>query len=80
MVGEQIAKELDQDIRRLSEMLEITGAQIKMSILSALFMARRDGQPVRTGHVLRGLERELAKEGRGLGRQVMETFKPAYHD
>lgn len=80
LVGESIATGLDQDVRHLSEMLEITGAQIKMTILSALFMARRDGKPLRTGHVLRGLERELAKEGRGLGRQVMEIFKPAYHD
>ena len=80
LVGAQIAAALDQDIRLLSEMLEITGAQIKMAILSALFMARRQRQDITIVHLLRGLERELAKEGRGPGRQVMETFKAAYHD
>lgn len=80
LVGEGIATALDREVRQLSDMLEITGAQIKMAILSAMFMARRDRKPLAMGHVLSGLERELAKEGRGLGRQVMETFKPAYHD
>jgi SpoVK/Ycf46/Vps4 family AAA+-type ATPase len=80
LVGEDIATALDKDILYFSELLEVTGAQIKMAVLSALFMARKDGKPLGTGHLLRGLERELAKEGRGLGRQIMETFKAIYHD
>ena len=54
--------------------MEITGAQIKQSVLSAMFMARRDKTNLKTPHLLRGLERELAKEGKGLGKQVNQTF------
>ena len=80
LVGIGIARTLDKDVRRLAELLEVTGAQIKMALLSALFMSRRDDKPMKTSYVLRGLERELAKEGRGLGRQVTESFKSAYND
>lgn len=75
LVGNDLAVSLDNDLKNLADLLEITGAQIKMSVLSALFMSRRDGKTMRTSHLLRGLERELAKEGRGLGRQVIELFK-----
>ncbi len=80
LVGVEIASTLDKDIRCFAELLEVTGAQIKMAVLSALFMARKDNKPMGTRHLLRGLERELAKEGRGLGRQITESFKAIYHD
>jgi hypothetical protein len=80
LAGRALATPLDKDILYFSELLEVTGAQIKMAVLSALFIARKDNKPLSTAHLLRGLERELAKEGRGLGRQVMETFKAIYHD
>jgi hypothetical protein len=80
LVGVDRAATLDKDVVHFSELLEVTGAQIKMAVLSALFMSRKDNKPLETGHLLRGLERELAKEGRGLGRQMMEVFKTIYHD
>ncbi|HMG91017.1 MAG TPA: ATP-binding protein [Chryseolinea sp.] len=80
LIGSDLALSLDTDVRSLADMLEITGAQIKMSVLSALFMSRRDGKTIKISHLLRGLERELAKEGRGLGRQIIELFKGVYHD
>jgi hypothetical protein len=44
--------------------VEATGAQIKNAILGALFIAKRVDSPLSMAHLLRGLERELAKEGR----------------
>jgi SpoVK/Ycf46/Vps4 family AAA+-type ATPase len=75
MAGEKILKELEGELERLSAMREVTGAQIKQAVLSALFMARREGTGLNISHLLEGLERELAKEGRGLGREVRQNFK-----
>ncbi len=74
LTGVESALLLDKDLTKLSEILEVTGAQIKLSVLSAIFIAKREGKNVGTEHIIRGLERELMKEGRGLGRQVQETF------
>ncbi len=74
LAGAEQAATLDNDLGRLAEMLELTGAQIKQATLSALFMARQQSAGVALPHLLRGLERELAKEGRGLGRPVYQQF------
>ena len=65
---------LEKDLEKLSNLQEITGAQIKQVILSALFMARREKSGISISLILAGLERELAKEGRGLGKQVLQNF------
>ena len=70
LAGEKNSIQLDGDLVRLSELVDITGAQIKLSILSAVFMARRDKTDINMVHILKGLERELIKEGRGLGRML----------
>jgi hypothetical protein len=75
LAGEATAKALRPDLTRLATLLDLTGAQIKLAILSALFMARHDQTDLTTAHLLRGLERELMKEGRGLGRQVYEGLR-----
>jgi SpoVK/Ycf46/Vps4 family AAA+-type ATPase len=75
LATEQMAADLDERLMQLAEMLEITGAQIKMAVLSALFMARKEKSCITIDHLLNGLERELVKEGRGLGRRVIESFK-----
>jgi len=75
MAGRDILSGLNGQLERLSTLLEITGAQIKQAVLSSLFMARRDRTELRISHVLEGLERELAKEGRGLGKEVHQNFK-----
>ena len=41
-----------------------TGAQIKSIVLGALFAAGRENLPLGVPHLLRALDRELAKEGR----------------
>ena len=70
LAGHECMQSLAGGIERLSGLLEITGAQIKLATLSALFMARRDKTSLTIAHLLKGLERELMKEGKGLGRQV----------
>ncbi|SHN40839.1 ATP-binding protein [Chitinophaga sp. CF418] len=75
LAGTAHAALLDKDLENLAEALEITGAQIKSAILSAMFIARRENTPVTMQHLLRGIERELIKEGRGLGKQVNDFLK-----
>lgn len=65
---------LEKELEKLSNLQEITGAQIKQVILSALFMARKEKSGINISHLLAGLERELAKEGRGLGKQILQNF------
>lgn len=74
LAGNKTIVELESELMRLSTLIEITGAQIKQTILSSLFMARRDKAGISISHLLRGLERELAKEGKGLGKQVHQSF------
>ncbi|MEO8148092.1 MAG: ATP-binding protein [Bacteroidia bacterium] len=74
LAGDKIAAEVDKDLLRLADLVEITGAQVKLTVLSALFIARREKVNIGLPHLLRGLERELIKEGRGLGRQVQQSL------
>ena len=74
LVGNKILSELESELAKLSVLIEITGAQIKQAVLSALFMARREKSSINIYYILAGLERELAKEGRGLGKQVHQNF------
>jgi hypothetical protein len=46
--------------------LDLSGAQIKNAILAAVFVARSRGEPLRVPHIIRGVERELDKDGRVL--------------
>lgn len=66
LAGRETATRLAAPLQRLADAIEATGAQIKYAVLSALFAAKRDGAPVGMTHILRGLERELIKEGRAL--------------
>jgi hypothetical protein len=53
-------------LHRLAAEVDVTGAQIKYAVLAAVFAARRDDAPLDGPHLLRGLDRELSKEGRAL--------------
>jgi len=64
--GEERRDALDPALRILAESVDATGAQIKFATLGALFAAKRDAMPLELRHLMRGLEREIAKEGRGL--------------
>ena len=74
LAGEDRLRALDPALRSLSEAIDTTGAQIKFGILGAMFGAKREGVPLELRHLLRGLERELAKEGRMLGARERERI------
>jgi AAA+ superfamily predicted ATPase len=66
LASQERAEALDIGLKLLSEAVESTGAQIKYAVLGALFGAKRAAAPLDLQHLLRGLERELSKEGRVL--------------
>jgi adenylate kinase family enzyme len=66
LAGNERVEAMQEELKLLSESLEVTGAQIKFAVLGAMFIAKRAGQDLSVAHVLRGMERELAKEGRAL--------------
>jgi ATPase family associated with various cellular activities (AAA) len=67
LAGRKRSETMLDDLKVLSESIEVTGSQIKFAVLGAMFIAKRAGQSLEMTHVLRGLERELSKEGRALG-------------
>jgi adenylate kinase family enzyme len=67
LAGEKRAKALDSAFALLSTISDVTGAQIKFAVLAALFVARAENKPLNAHHLLTGLDRELAKEGRAIG-------------
>ena len=66
LLGADAARALALDLESLARQLELTGAQIKGALLTARLAARRGGAAPTAEHLLRGVERELNKEGRGL--------------
>ena len=52
----------------------MSGAQIKNAILASIFIARRRQEALEMVHLLRGVERELNKEGRSLGSREKERM------
>jgi AAA+ superfamily predicted ATPase len=52
--------------------IDLTGAQIKYALLAALLVARRAGAPVAAAHLVRGVERELQKDGRSMSDRERE--------
>ena len=76
LAGNERLEALRDDLRAMSDSLEVTGAQIKFGILGAVFISKRMDQELNAGHLLKGMERELAKEGRALGaRDRKRMFK-----
>ncbi|HSE34296.1 MAG TPA: ATP-binding protein [Pyrinomonadaceae bacterium] len=67
LVDEDCAKSLAAAIELLSNTADVTGAQIKFAVLAALFTARAERESLSPRHLLIGLDRELAKEGRAIG-------------
>lgn len=67
LAGEKRANALANAFDLLSSATEVTGAQIKFAVLAGLFAARADNKHLNARHLLIGLDRELAKEGRAIG-------------
>jgi hypothetical protein len=53
---------------------DLSGAQIKYAVLHSLYTARREHATMRVRHLVGGVERELQKEGRGIGRAERERL------
>ena len=66
LAGETTAQELAPALESLAQVVDASGAQIKLSVLASLFLSRQDGKPLALDHLVRGVTRELAKEGRGI--------------
>ena len=58
--GEPLLDEIDWEL--LAEKLNMTGAAIKNTALSAAFLARAEGRRIGMPHILHGARRELAKQ------------------
>ncbi|MGA9772080.1 MAG: ATP-binding protein [Blastocatellia bacterium] len=74
LAGEDRFAHLAGDLQMISELIETTGAQIKYAMLNAMFICKRERKPLSLDHLLRGLERELMKEGRALTRRDRERM------
>jgi hypothetical protein len=71
--GETLQR-LAPTIDALAANVDLSGAQIKNAVLAAIFVARRSRQPLAMAHLLRGIERELSKEGRSVGIREQERL------
>jgi hypothetical protein len=70
------AAPIARDLEELAR-IECTGAQIKYALLAALFAARRECAPLAATHLVLGLGRELAKDGRALSERHREGLMNA---
>lgn len=66
LVGPEVLRSAEPAVAVLAETVELTGAQIKNTVLAAIFIARRRRRPLGIDDLIRGLDRELGKEGRSL--------------
>ncbi len=74
LAGESRVQTLASAAEFLGAAIEATGAQIKLAVLAAVFAARADDEPLSAKHLLTGLDRELAKEGRAVGPRERERL------
>ncbi|HWF06819.1 MAG TPA: ATP-binding protein [Bryobacteraceae bacterium] len=70
MLPAEAEREPELDLDKLARHYEISGGEIRNSVLSAAFIAANENRPIGIRHLKRGLRRELLKTGRVLdGRQ-----------
>jgi SpoVK/Ycf46/Vps4 family AAA+-type ATPase len=74
LCGADWPSRLAASIELLATNVELSGAQIKNGVLGALFAGRRTNEPLAMAHLLSGVERELAKEGRALSARERERL------
>ncbi|HEX9297824.1 MAG TPA: ATP-binding protein [Polyangiaceae bacterium] len=68
------AERLDPALVTLADTVDMSGAQIKLSVLAAVFIARQTAQPMTIDDLLAGVDRELAKEGRSVNPRERERI------
>jgi SpoVK/Ycf46/Vps4 family AAA+-type ATPase len=75
LAGRDEERQLHPFLKTLAREIELTGAQIKYAVLSGIFSAKREGIPLSIGHLVKGVERELGKEGKYLSLEQKERIK-----
>jgi hypothetical protein len=75
LLGLEATAALEPALVAIAEALELSGAQIKLSLLAAMFIARQAGEPLGLPHLYRGIDRELVKEGRSIGPKERERVQ-----
>ena len=74
LAGPEGLKSVEGQLEAIASTVELTGAQIRFAVLSALFRAARRGKPLAAEHLLDGLDRELTKEGQGVSDRDRRRF------
>jgi len=77
MLGAEPAASLDAVLGELAQAIETSGAEIKYALLAAMFIARQQGGALDRDQLLRGLDRELSKDGRGLNERDKQAIARA---
>jgi hypothetical protein len=75
LVGDERAMALEPLLGAFADQVDLSGAQIKLALLGAIFFAKESGQPLGLDHLHCAIERELAKEGRSGEVGVKERFR-----
>lgn len=76
LVGEKHTTVIDPLLRSFADLVDLSGAQIKLALLGAIFCAKESGRPLGLEHLHCAVERELAKEGRAGEIGEKERFLP----
>ena len=74
IAGEAVCASARPALPTLAASFELSGAQIKYAVLHSLYASRREQVGLRVRHLVGGIERELQKEGRGIGRSERERL------
>jgi len=70
LYGQEVGASLSSTQKMLAEQMAISPAQIKATLLASAFIAQRQGSGIQSSHLLKALEREMAKEGRGVDEHI----------
>jgi hypothetical protein len=75
LLGAEALRPLEPAVAVLAETVDISGAQIKNSLLAAMFVSRRRREPLSVEHLICGIDRELGKEGRAINDRERERLR-----
>ena len=74
LAGTDAWERLQPGVAAVAAGTEATGAQIKFAVLNSLLLAEHDGGGIDLRHLLRGLARELQKDGRPFGEREQARY------
>jgi hypothetical protein len=75
LAGEQSMNTIAGQLKALASDLELTGAQIKYAVLTAVYASRRQGKSLNMSHLMLGVDRELIKQARALSTREREKLE-----